>query len=602
MNHHLTSLFLRYESEGDSLLAACRTGFGDAAWIDTLGRLTETARAEWHRIASARQISLPTIAFVGPVNSGKSWLAQTLVRDPDRAGELIPDGVARRTERLVWIGPERPPSMTPDVESFIHLDAAQMVDLGMPFQLLDTPGTGDVEKECSRLAEIALSSAQIKVLVVRAEKLRSEDYREFIRFGDGSVILPVVNFCRGAPSTWHSTFAGELMTKLKEAAPGATLLDAICLPDRERAGDPTESNAMIRGRLHSALHDILLNSTNLLASAAETQLTTAHRRFTIERADMLKPEIEPLFEPFEELETAVRALPEKALDYLLADAQKIRVLMKSHFRAAIMATIPQLAFPYRSLVGVLVLTAGAWDRLILGVSGSFPSLIATGFAAVKGTRASGEAVRSLRDQVTPMLSQTVSDSVRAPLARLRNRLAKSGNPVEIQSVAFEVTGIDELVTTWNREVADAAHASSPNRGFLVISSLLGTAGFWFLFGGPLIHLYGQYGPAALRSWGGDWSAAALATYPSMGSGFWISAVMLSLIPTFLVALCTVAWALNTRRARKAETAVRSRMADELQAGTLPLSIVLSDPKVEAARVLLSEIRRASGADASSRHP
>lgn len=602
MNDHLASIVHRYESEADTLLEACRTGFGSVAWIAALARQTEKARAEWHRIASARQISLPTIAFVGPVNSGKSWLAQMLIRDAERAAQLIPDGVARRTDRLVWIGPERPPSMSPDMESFIHVDSAQMVDLGLPFQLLDTPGTGDVEPECGRLAGIALSSAQIKVLVVRAEKIRSENYREFIRLGDGSVILPVVNFCTGSPATWDNAFGQDLIEKLRAATPNATILNPVCLPDRELTSQTAETDREIRATLQAALREILLDSTSLLASATETQLAAAYRRYTSDRAEMLRPEIEPLVDPFEEVEAAIRALPEQALGCLLADPPKVQVLIKSHFRAALMAAIPPMAFPFRSMAGLLVLTAGAWDRLILGVSGSFPSLIATGYAAIKGTHSSGEAVRSLRDQVKPMLSQTVFDALYSPLARLRNRLAKTGNPVEVLSVDFEVTGIDELVATWNREVAQAARANNPNRALVLISSILGTAGFWFFFGGPLIHLYGQYGPAALRSWGGDWSATALATYPTPGSGFWISALMLSMIPTFLVALCTVAWALNAHRTKKADRTLQSRMTDELQTGTIPLSILLSDPKVEAARVLLAEIRRDGERDARPRHP
>ncbi len=584
------SLLHKYQDEAARTSLACKKAFGDTQWIVDLDFLSSRAENEWRMIAEGRGLTIPTIAFVGPINSGKSWIAQSMLHNRGEAKKLLPDGVALRTDKLHWIGPERPDGMHHDAETFVQVLPEQLIDMGGGFQILDSPGIGDVKPECQQRAEMALSSAAIKVLVVRAEKIRAENYQSFIGDANGAIIVPVVNRCSGSPDLWPKNFGEKLKNLIREAAPQATIRDAICLPDYENQGwSEEEALIFVHAHLHPELRSIIEGTSENLRSAAESQLRIAHERFVERRAGILVPILAPFDEPLRELEEAESRLPLLALDYLLSDSGKVRLLIKNHYRASIMEAVPQLAFPFRSIAGLLILTAGAWDRAFLGVAGSFPSLLVAGWTSLKGLKDSQDALHALRDHVSLRLSALARSAVRVPLASVRQLLMRrsDGEDTQMQSqpVEFDVHGIGELAIVWNREVASAASETRVHRGIIGLATLLGSITFWFLLGGPLLHLYGQYVPASLRSWAGSWSASDFAAYPSFPPGFWLTALILSAIPSFLIALCIVAWALGSSRSLRAECLVRAGMNMAFESGALPLTLKISDEKLQALRFL-----------------
>ena len=525
------------------------------------------------------------------MNAGKSFLAQQLFQDPAFARRVLPDGEALRTGRITWIGAERPTTLVEEEDAFIQVH--DLVDLGVPYLLIDTPGTGDVQGASNRLADIALSSARIKVLVVDARTIRNENYQKFIGKGDGSLILPIVNFCKAQGQEpfpvelWREQYGRDLMEKLQAAAPAATILEPEFLPDRESVDDESLAIDYIRSRLHSHLRRILHHHKDQWQHAATHELHASHARFEARISAVLQPALGPLAQPLSEFDQALKSLPQKILHHLLDDSTRIRLLIKSHYRGLFMDGTPGLAFPYRSLAGLLLITAGAWDRLILGIGGSLPSLLAAGFKTARGQHETGQAIQTLRDKVKPLLSEMVREMVRTPLLELRHKLQREEAVSQSQEaeVDFELQGMEELAATWNLEVVAAARRTAPSRGFFASAALLGTAGFWFLFGAPLVHLYGQYIPAAITSWHGEWSEAALRTYPALTSGFWLTALALSILPALLIALCAAAFTLSRRRAGQAEAILREAMRERVENAAPPIRLVIRDPRLQALRGL-----------------
>jgi hypothetical protein len=108
-----------------------------------------------------------------------------------------------------------------------------------------------------------------------------------------------------------------------------------------------------------------------------------------------------------------------------------------------------------------------------------------------------------------------------------------------------------------------------------------------LLGGPAVQIYGQYLPAAYRSLTGAWTSENLSSYPLPPWPFWLSAVLLSLAPPFLLALMLVARRLGNRRLRACAGKLRDLMHGHLQQGTLALDIQATDPRVQAYRELTS---------------
>jgi hypothetical protein len=107
-----------------------------------------------------------------------------------------------------------------------------------------------------------------------------------------------------------------------------------------------------------------------------------------------------------------------------------------------------------------------------------------------------------------------------------------------------------------------------------------------LFLGPLVHIYGEYVPAVFGSWRGEWNEAHLRAYPAMGGAFWLTAVILSGIPAFLLALLLVASRLAATRVKRCRELLSKAMLSQVKAGKIGLRIDMEEPKMLAARDLL----------------
>ena len=87
--------------------------------------------------------------------------------------------------------------------------------------------------------------------------------------------------------------------------------------------------------------------------------------------------------PKSDLDAKLNKFPEKLLDSLQKEPQFQLVGIKHAFRVDWIKRTPALFFPYRSLLGILSITQGAWDRLVFAVAGSIPSIF---LGAYKTTR------------------------------------------------------------------------------------------------------------------------------------------------------------------------------------------------------------------------
>jgi len=597
MKAELQRIVAAAEAEGQQFVQQARLVFGQHALVQDLEARFSEARIDWERTAHHGGVNLPTIAFLGSLNSGKSWLAQQLLTDPELARRVFPDGVGTRTDRICWAGPERPSGLFAGKEGFVFLRPNQMQDMGVVYQILDTPGVGDVHRESSTLALHALATARLKVLVVREDHLRAEDYQQFIEAADGSIILPVINFCHPSGlDARQQQMQEELLDKLRAVAPQATILQPVCLVDFEKAeGDSGEVASVEGEKFSGSLREVLTNAQAKLGIGAVRQLKISIERFRLARSESISPLLEPLAAPLKDFEDAERQLPEKALDYLLEDESKLRILLRAQLRGLLLENLPQIAFPFRSICGLLIVTAGAWDRLILGAVGSLPSLFLSGAAAVRNIGSTFAAVTPLRDEVKSYLTPLVQQTIREPLENLIRHLPKSetsdtpeGTPGE---AGLEITGIEDLVGKWKEETRRAAGRLQIGLGPVRTTYCLATGIFWFLFAAPLVHTYGQYIPAAWNSWRGIWSPEALAAYPAAPSGFWFTALILAVLPVFLLSLLLVSSALSKRRVDRAANFLREAMKSLLQTRQIPFSVHVRNPRITALRFLSSANRK-----------
>jgi hypothetical protein len=589
----------KLRQQAHALLKAAETVVGRNSEIfQKLAALMNESDEGWQRIATNRGLSLPAIAFVGERNSGKSRLCELLICHPDARLRLKPSvEESTKTRRLLWIGPQRPPGLITIHEDYWPLESKQMADLGRHYELLDTPGLGDCEASLRALAEKALSCAPFKVLVIDSNRIGAEGYQEHLFLGDGSVVLPVVHLSSertrkflAARDEIQSAINGQIMA-MRSHLPASTVLDPVLLPDLDSMGDPEAARIVVRDLLIEALRKMLIVNDHRAANRVN-ELDASWLRFRRNAAELLHSFLgEDVRHAHAKLESTEMGLPIKVTEHLLSDSHQIHALLRMELRMALMEQIPVWAFPFRSLVSVLCFTTGAWDRLILAGVGSPISMVLTGFTALKNVKAESGAGQVFQTGFKARIHQVVSESIAVPLRDFRAFIerAAGGDPSKADGKAdFHVSGIADLEAAWHDTVSESTRCEHErSRRSMKWTAHAATAIFAFLSLGPLIHVYGEYVPAVFGSWQGEWSGDHLRSYPAMGGAFWMTVVILSVVPVFILALLLVASRLAATRVKRCRELLSKAMLSQVKAGKIGLRIDMEEPKMLAARDLLS---------------
>lgn len=593
-------LLARMEGRAQRMLEAVRIVAGPENRLYLHLKTTcDAARVQWERIATNRGLTLPTIAMVGERNSGKSYLASRLVLHPDAQKWFAPGlSEATKTERLLWVGPESPPSLVDPWESHWPLDREAMVDLGTPYMLLDSPGSGDRSQQLQALAQAALSSARIKVLVVDSARRSAEAYRDAMKPGDGSVILPAIHLSAGETVRWAQRSQEEAEASAAEYRqwtatlasywPRATVLEPVILPEIDAMPDREAAGELVRERLADALREALLAHSDPGALAA-AELAAAWERFGRVAGELLGAILTPaLRKRHAGLQEARRTLPTAVMTHLFGDGAKVRALVRHRLRLSLVESIPNGAFPFRTVAKLLCLTTGAWDRLVLGLGGSLPSLALAGATVWRNVREKETAEATLGAALKGQIESVVQERLRGPLEDFQAAVdrATGREHATVSAVEFDLEGAQAVAHQWEEKLAEQAALDRLSPRVIALFSFLGMAVFWFLLGGPLLHLYGQYVPATVASWSGEW--VSFSRYPVLGFGFWSMALLLAVLPLFGVALVTVGSALSRRRVTRTEAALRAFWLQKADNGELGLQIRLRSRTSEAVQTLFDE--------------
>lgn len=595
-DHPAAMLLKEYAAQARALTDAVAALAGpDSALHSQSLELLARAMPEWERIATNRGLLLPVISFVGDRNAGKSTLAGMLVKDVRVRGQL-PSGEAevRKTRRLHWIGPRRPPGLAVEYERHWQVDAQAMADLGQAYMILDAPGAGDLDPRLQELAATALTSARYKVLVLDAGRIESEDVARYMHLGDGSVILPAVHLRADQTQELLQNETGlaaridQSLHALSRALPRSTVLPCVLLPDMDSMGDAQQAEGEVRMRLARALR-AMLDEHGDQAEGRVREMAASWERFEGNMRTLAAPLLTPgMREAFARLEEKTAQLPLHAVDHLLQEERRLQALVRADLRLNLMERIPVWAFPFRSLASLFCVTTGAWDRVALALAGSLPSLALAGVSAGKNIGEQAQAQALLRDNLHNHLHGFARREMADPLERFAGAVARAAARKQTDQeggAQFEIHGCDSLAATWRRVLGEAVDLAAMSKGAIRGLAVTASLVFLFLLGAPLWHAYGQYIPAAWGSWSGDWSPQALAAYPSLPAGFWLTALALSIIPVLVLALLTVALALRGSRARHCIAVLRERYPP-LAVQESNLRILIRDARIAAARLLL----------------
>lgn len=562
---------------------------------------TSSLRRDLERINQGQGSSLISIAIVGKVGEGKSWLTQTFINHltPELQSE-IPSGqnASDRSEYITWLS-EAPLSIElTSQERFVKLPTNSLLDLGAPYCISDTPGYSDNDASFQTISSQAAYAANVKILATSMTNIRDQSLTKFIHSLDGSIILPVVRYrpeSSGAESVTPShdvvQDCNSEMQGWHQAAPLAHVLPPIFVPDAGIAGQEVARHVS-RQLLSKSLSELLKDPRNLTAHL-DKQLENRMNRARQEIKQTLQNITPMIEEPVQRLATLQADLPELLSNHLLGgedQLSQLKVALRSKFRADALERTPAIFFPFKSLLGIIGFTQGAWDRLIFTSLGSVPSLVITAFHSIKAWNKSKNYQENLRDQSHQRLHQFINDAYRKDIRLFKHALANATNeakPATDHVNPIEIHGLVGLEGKCQQIIANSIKSHSVSRITLWIAALAAFLIFWAMMLGPGILLYTDYLKAL------EETASNLRNvdhhYPIAHGSQLFTSALLALIPCAIIAMLTTVIITYSGRVKKATKRIQKDLLGTIHQGVKDksINIQIQDKKVSAAKQLLS---------------
>lgn len=582
----------------------------------------ETARQS---LTTDRTAGEMVVAVVGATGQGKSWLLRQFIQCPRTAAAIRSgNNLDQATERLIWVGPRPPAELDHRHELYLHCDADRMFSLGVPYWLVDAPGATDQRRRIAELANQVLSMADVLILVVRHDQLRSTSVDALAVASEGAIVIPVINAVRRREDSVHAD-VDALVSRIRRAAPSSVIAQAVLVDDFALHGQDESTAAGAALEQIGERITTQLESTGGSDSRHGPRLAALDARFQLALHSLLSDQLPSLTLAVNSLRDAADALPSEIAESLVGGGPPLRAAVRSRLRANLLADTAAIWFPYRSLLGGLSLTSGAWDRVVLSLAGSLPSLIGAAWASAKNVSAEASGNRDIRDGLKRRADAVVADRLGPLTTRFRNELKRlhgraAGEPLSglaaaggedeatlggpsRQRVAADLAGIDTLQEE-SQKIFDGEVQRVAVRGrFSLIGSILGTAIFWMLMAGPIVALYRGYIEASfqtLRSLSGD-----LMAFPRPDAAMMLTSLLLSILPTAIFAMFVISWAQARWRIDAAEARIREahqRAIARLQQDRV-LRLRWDDPLLADAEFLLSvgaDLKEATAVTGASR--
>lgn len=589
--------------------------------IAELCRAHEDARAA---VLADRADNATVVAVVGATGQGKSWITRQLLRESTIAAAIRSGNqLADATEKLTWIGPRPPSDLDSRHERYLACDAAQMQSIGTPYLIVDAPGATDDRRAIAGVAERALSLASVLILVVRRDQLRSQRVTGLAAAAEGTIVIPVVNMVDGseqppvqqrvaslASNDDLSADIETLVSRLRAIAPQSHIAPAVRIPDFEiEAAGETEIGRDAAARIAAAIRTALDDSGSG-DHRRHTRLSALDARFTAAVASVLTTGLPELTTAVDRLDAEARKLPIQIASTLLGGETPLRAAIRSRLRLTLLADTAAIWFPYRTVLSVLNLTHGAWDRVLLSFAGSIPSLVGAVYTSVQNVRGGQATAHDLRNGLRQRASAAVADRLGPMAARFRHQLRgldasplgmSDQSSLDDQPLAM-LSGIDALQEGSQTAFDDSIEQGSVSSGFALVSGLIATVIFWSLIAGPLIALYRGYLDASYLAIGNPAENTHvhhwLERFPHPSAAMLLTSLFLSLLPTAIFSMIVLSICQSHRRVDRIARTLRNQhdtmIANLQREGVLRLR--WSDPVLADAEFLLSIGRSATATE------
>mgnify|MGYP003667790624 CR=1 FL=1 len=519
-------------------------------------------------ILQDRSSGTSVIAIVGATGQGKSWLIRQLIRKSSAANSIRSGNNAdEATEKLVWIGPMPPADLDPRYEQYLHCDPAHMQSIGITYMLVDAPGSTDDRRAIAGVAARALSLASAMLLVVRRDQIRSVAVGMLAEASEGSIVIPVINAVREHDDRLDADI-DAFAKRMREMAPTSVIARPIVIKDfeiegRDESEIATTAAENVASRLQEELGQLWEGDRR-----RSTRLAALDGRFRAALHGVLSDQLPGLTSAVRRLNREATAIPTQVAESLIGSDGPLRAAVRSRLRLALLTETAAFWFPYRSLLGLLNLTHGAWDRVMISLSGSLPSLVSAVWTTTKNLTAQQGAEQDVRDGLRRRSAAAVADRLGPLASRFRDELAElRRQPVKAaawhgddddhsRSQLAYLAGIDTLQEMSQTIFDEEVNRVSISRFATVAFALLATFVFWLFMAGPVVALYRDYFVASfstLTTLSGD-----LDRFPRPELAMMLTSLLLAILPTAVISMFALSVAQSRSRVNQAEQRIRER--------------------------------------------
>jgi hypothetical protein len=507
------------------------------------------------------------IAIVGAKGQGKTWVARQFLRNAQLQQQL-PSGDLQddSTILLTWIGETKPKQFDASQERFVQASRDELKEIGQPYTLLDTPGTTDGNLAASQIALASLSLAPIKLLVIDRTQLRAAANLNVARWIDGGVCIPIVTAIEpdeidaaGSDSNSLAKDLRDLVDQLRLQSPNSQMHPPVLVPDFEITNDEKAAGQTCATGILDALAKVF-ESGQPLASTAESRRIAADQRLRFQTTQLIHDRLPKLSMAVGDLTRATENLPEQVLESVLGSSSVLETGLRMRLRTRMISDTPLLFFPYRTVMGTLNLTQGAWDRLMLAMAGSLPSLFGA-FASWAGNiRAGRSFALEIDEGLRKRAEQQIDSKVRPLCDRFHRTIlrqqANADAAEETPETRIQFHGIDQLQTASREIFEDEIDTNAVPLWRLYFQALIGMLIFWTLMSGPVIIIYRDYLAASYQVFTGG--GPSLTNFPHPTPGLLFTSLTLSIIPLAIYCMIVLTFSLRRRRIRQIADSIIDR--------------------------------------------
>jgi len=575
------------------MVAAYRTLLGNSAESHAVAGIYDEALQYLKRLDTPGPRTIASLAIVGHVGAGKTWLTRCFLATPQENLHILDDlrsGEHEDTQHATWLGPESPANA--GNAKFICCPADRLIDLGRPYVICDSPGYTHARADCRDQACGALVDSQIKLFVTAYESLRDGSAQAILQSCEGAIVVPVIRLPTkdedaAAPSDAALKTVAHALAQWRQAAPASRVIDPIFMPNEYKVAHDVAVRT-VQERLRSVLTPLLANTQAIetsIAAQADHRVAHADQAALLQTAGVLDKARTYLAN----LDDATRHMSDEALRELVGDEASLKAVIRQQLRTSWIERTWDGFFPYKPFLRTLALTAGAWDRLAFVTTGSLPSLAMTALQVGKNVREGWRFSQRFNLRLAKRIEASLADRLQPDLRALAITTARAGESQTESSMSqpdVRVHGIEELQECSRTIFAKAVARHSPGQWTIRVFGWAALALFIAFIFSPAVSVFSAYIRSCIDAATHGFTSLAY-SLPTLSMLLGVATI--SSVPSLVLAWAAMLAACTSGRVKQAAKEARSEHVAEItqRLSDQRLRFEVLDPKITALRKVLA---------------